>query len=576
MEKEQFLDKIREANPQLNFDLIGRAFDYAKNIYGQQKRLSSQLLFDHCIEITLALAQIHLDSIVIATGLLHEALERVDIDERQFKKEFGEQIFSLVEGVTNVGKVEHHGAQRDVENLRKLILATAKDLRVVLIKLVNRLYNLKTVWVFEPEKQRRLARETLEIYAPIAYRLGMRKISGELEDVAFPIVYPEEYKWLVGQVRDQYEKREKYLKGITSIIEKALKKAGIEPLEIHSRAKRYFSLYRKLQRYNMDLNKIYDLVALRIIVKDIDDCYGTMGVIHKLWRPLPGRIKDYIALPKPNGYRSLHTTVFCPDGKITEFQIKTSEMHQQAEYGIAAHWYYSEQKGLRAYIKRFFTKPPQKELKWIQELQKWQEEFPPGSEDFSEQLKVDFFSDRIFVLTPKGDVINLPEGATPLDFAYHVHTSIGHRCTGAKVDGKMVALDEPLQNGQVVDVITKKEEKPSQDWLRIAKTSLAKSKIREWFKRHEDEVQKQREQKRQTPKPVPKLTPPKLTSLPIVQIKGQTNIMTNLAKCCNPKPGDQIQGYVAVNRSVSVHRADCPSLKKIKNTERLISVSWKQ
>ncbi|MFH0852307.1 MAG: RelA/SpoT family protein [bacterium] len=576
MGKEQFLTKIKQANPELNFDLIGHAFDYAQNIYGDQKRLSGQLLFDHCLEITLALADIHLDSIVIAAGLLHEALERVDVDEHQFKKIFGDEIFNLVQGVTNVGKIEHRGAQRDIENLRKLILATAKDIRVILIKLVNRLINLKTVWVFEPEKQKRLARETLEIYAPVAYRLGMRKISGQLEDIAFPIVYPEEYKWLVSQVRDQYEKREKYLKGITATVEKAMKKADIQPIQIHSRAKRYFSLYRKLQRYNMDLNKIYDLVALRIIVKDVDDCYGAMGVIHKLWRPLPGRIKDYIALPKPNGYRSLHTTVFCPEGKITEFQIKTVEMHQQAEYGIAAHWYYSEHKGLKAYIKRLFSKPPEKDLKWIQDMQKWQEDFPPGSKEFPEQLKIDFFQDRIFVFTPRGDIINLPEGATPLDFAYHVHTSVGHRCAGAKVEGKMVALDQALQNGQMVEIITKKEEKPSQDWLRLAKTNVAKAKIREWFKKHkEPEATKPEEQKPET-KPIPKPAPLKTGVFAIIEVKGQTNIQTNLAKCCNPKPGDPIQGYVAINRSVSVHRASCPALKKIKNTERLVSVSWKQ
>ncbi|PJA64295.1 MAG: (p)ppGpp synthetase, partial [Candidatus Portnoybacteria bacterium CG_4_9_14_3_um_filter_40_10] len=466
---------------------------------------------------------------------------------------------------------------RNIENLRKLFLATAKDIRVVIIKLINRLIGLKTICVFDEEKQKRLARETLEIYAPIAYRLGMRKISGELEDLAFPVVYPKEYNWLISQVKEEYEEREKYLKKITAIVEKAMKKADIEPIEIHSRVKRYFSLYRKLQRYDMDLNKIYDLVALRIIVKNIDECYGAMGVIHKLWKPLPGRIKDYIALPKPNGYRSLHTTVFCPDGKITEFQIKTSEMHHEAEYGIAAHWYYSEQKGLKAYIKRLLTKPPEKELKWIQDLQKWQEEFPPGSEDFFQLLKIDFFKDRIFVLTPKGDVIDLPEEATPLDFAYHIHTSIGHRCLGAKVDGKMVSLDEQLLNGQLVEILTKKEEKPSQDWLRIVKTSLAKNKIREWFKQSKAERIKRATQQKQAQKEIKqKPIPLKALQAPIVEIKGETKILSFFAKCCNPQPGDQIQGYITLNRGVSVHKAECKNIKKIKNTERLISVLWKQ
>ena len=365
MTKEEFLKKIAEHNPELNQEMLGRAFDYAQKIYGDKKRLSGQTLLDHCCEIAFALSEIKLGTVVVVAGILHEALERVEVPRQELKKEFGEEIVTLVEGVTNVGKVEHKGAARNIENLRKLFLATAKDIRVVIIKLVNRLHGLKTIYVFDQEKQKRLAGETLEIYAPIAYRLGMRRISGELEDLSFPIVYPEEYKWLVSQVRDEYEERERYLKKITALVEKALKKADIVPIEIHSRAKRYFSLYRKLQRYDMDLNKIYDLVALRIIVRNIDDCYATMGVIHKLWKPLPGRIKDYIALPKPNGYRSLHTTVFCPDGKITEFQIKTPEMHQEAEYGIAAHWYYSEQKGLKAYLKRLLTKPPERELKWI-------------------------------------------------------------------------------------------------------------------------------------------------------------------------------------------------------------------
>jgi len=579
MEKHEFLKTVEEKNPQTNLELLGRAFDYAKNIYGDRRRLSGQTLFDHCVEIALALADIRLGATVVVVGLLHEAIEKVGVAREELKKEFGDEILFLVEGVTNVGKVEHKGAQRNIENLRKLFLATAKDIRVVIIKLVNRLHGLKTIYVFEEVKQKRLASETLEIYAPIAYRLGMRRISGELEDLAFPIVYPEEYKWLTSQVKDQYSARERYLKKITAIVEKALKNADIAPIEIHSRAKRYYSLYRKLQRYGMDLNKIYDLVAVRIIVKDIDDCYGAMGVLHKLWKPLPGRIKDYIALPKPNGYRSLHTTVFCPEGKITEFQIKTAEMHKEAEYGIAAHWYYSEQKGLKAYIKRLFTKPPEKDLQWIQDIQKWQKEFPTGSNDFLQLLKIDFFQDRIFVLTPKGDIIDLPEGATPLDFAYHIHTSIGNRTAGAKVEGKMVSLDVKLANGQVVEILTKKEEKPSRDWLKFIKTALAKAKIKEWLRKNKGEneplaqalpAKTEKKEKKQ------KAIPWRLSPTPIVEVQGQTDILTNLAKCCQPQPGDFIQGYVAINKSVSVHKSDCANLKKIKNTDKLVPVAWKQ
>ncbi|MDD5590030.1 MAG: RelA/SpoT family protein [Candidatus Portnoybacteria bacterium] len=573
-QKAEFLEKIKQINPNSNQDLIGRAFDYAQRIYEGRVRLSGQTLFEHCVEIALALAEINLGSPVIVAGLLHEALERVNIPKENLEKEFGQEITFMVEGVTNVGKVEHSGAERTIENLRKLFLATAKDTRVVLIKLVNRLHSLQTIYVFEKEKQRRLAKETLEIYAPIAYRLGMRKISGELEDLAFPIIYPEKHEWLLSQVKDRYHAREKYLQKLSPIISKTLNNAGIFPIEIHSRAKRYYSLYKKLMRYEMDLNKIYDLVALRIIVRNIDDCYGALGVIHKLWRPMPGRIKDYIALPKPNGYQSLHTTVFCPGGKITEFQIRTLEMHKEAEYGIAAHWFYSEQKGLRAYIKKIFAKPPEKELEWIKQLREWQESISSGSSEFLQALKIDFFKSRIFVFTPKGDVIDLPEGATPIDFAYHVHTSIGHRCAGAKVDGKMVSLIQPLKNGQVVEIITQKEEKPSQDWIRLVATNQAKNKIKEWFrkKRPQEIIETIKQKVFLLKKPALKPSPPQK---PLVEIQGETKFLTNLAKCCNPQPVDQIIGYITINRGVSVHKADCPNLKRIKKTERLIPVSWK-
>ena len=577
MTKTEFIAKIKEVSPDINQELLGKAFDYAQRIYFGQMRLSGQSLFDHCTEIALALAEINLGAAVIAAGLLHEAIERVNIDRERLKKEFGEEITFLVEGVTNVSKVEHKGAQRTIENLRRLFLATAKDVRVVIIKLVNRLHSLQTIRVFNQEKQKRLASETIEIYAPIAYRLGMRKISGELEDLAFPISHPQEYQWLTGQIKDQYQQREKYLKNIAAEVEKALQKAGIEPVEVHSRAKRYFSLYKKLQRYDMDLNKIYDLVAVRIIVKNIDDCYAAMGVIHKLWRPMPGRIKDYIALPKPNSYRSLHTTVFCPGGKITEFQIRTLQMHKEAEYGIAAHWYYSEQKGLKAYIKKFFARPPERELRLIQDLQKWQNEFPVDSSDFFQFLKINLFENRIFVFTPKGDVFDLPEGATPLDFAYHIHTSIGHRCAGAKADDRLVALDYSLKNGQLVEIQTKKEEKPSQDWLRIVKTNLAKTKINEWFKKHKgiEEPPKIAAPKTISQRIKEKILLARPAQLPIIEVRGDAKIMNFPAKCCNPGPGDEIAGYITLNRGVAVHKTDCANLKRIKNTAKIVPVNWK-
>ena len=575
---QQILEKFKEFHPQASTEIIEKAYRFAQEAHQGQKRLTGQDRIEHLLSTAYTLAQFKLDTPALAGGFLHDILEYTSITLEQIKKEFGDKIAFLVEGISQVEKIKYQDKnkeERQVENLRKIFLAMAKDIRVVLIKLADRLHNMKTLYALPKEEQKRIALETLEIYAPIAYRLGIRKISGELEDLAFPIVYPKEHQWLVSQVKDRYQEREKYLKKLVPIIEKELKKVGIILIEIHSRAKRYFSLYRKLQRYEMDLNKIYDLVALRIIVKDIDDCYAALGVIHKLWRPLPGRIKDYIALSKPNGYRSLHTTVFCPDGKITEFQIRTPEMHQESEYGIAAHWYYSEKKGLRAYIKRFFTKPPEKELKWIQQFQRWQEEVSAESEEFFQSLKIDFLKDRVFVFTPKGDVIDLPEGATPVDFAYHIHTDIGHRCSGAKADGKLISLDQSLVNGQIVEIITQKEKKPSQDWLRFVKTSQAKSKIKNWFKKTNQEIKAPLKEKLVRPLKIQKESHSLKRLISEIEIDGQSKILTHLARCCQPKPGQEIKGYITISRGISIHRVDCHNLTKIKNTERFISVNWK-
>jgi len=579
LKKEAFLEKVKQMNPALNLETISKSFDYAQKIYGEQKRLSGQTILDHCAQIALDLVEINLGSSIIAAALLHEVLEKFNVKREELKKEMGEEITFLVEGVTNLGKVEHRGAQRSLENLKKLFLATAKDIRVLMIKLVNRYHGMKTLWVFSPEKQKRLAQETLEIYAPIAYRLGMRKVSGELEDAAFPILWPEKYEWLLAKVKDRYQARERYLKKLAPLIEKELKKAGIQPIEIHSRAKRYFSLYRKLNRYQMDLNKIYDLVALRIIVKDIDDCYAALGVIHKLWKPLPGRIKDYIALPKPNGYRSLHTTVFCPGGKITEFQIRTAEMHRESEYGIASHWYYSEKKGLRDYIKRLFTKPPEKELRLMRQLQQWQKEEMPDAADFFDSLKIDFFKNRIFVFTPQGDVIDLPEGATPIDFAYHIHSQVGEHTQGAKVDSKMVALDTALANGQMIEIITNKQAHPTRDWLRFVKTSQAQNRIKGWLAKNEIDFAAAPEVTKKEPEPA-KIEPPKTPTRPkliepIVEVAGDPKIATVLARCCNPQPPETIIGYITLAHRITVHRQDCKNLERLEDKSRFVEVNWK-
>jgi len=492
METKQFLEKLKKINSDLNFDLITKAHYFAQENYQGLIRVSGQTYLDHCLEIALDLAEMKLDSAAIAAAILHETIERANVTQNQLKKEFGPEITFLVKGITNVGKIEHQKTERNVENLRKLFLAMAQDIRVVLIKLVNRLHGLKTLSVFPLEKQKRIALETLEIYAPLAHRLGIGELEGQLEDMAFPYVYPKEYQEIVSKVKHRYAQSKKYLEKITPLVKKNLTKKGIRVIEIHSRTKHYYSLYKKLIRYDMDWHRIYDLFALRIIVPDVENCYAALGVIHKNWKPLIGRIKDYIAIPKHNGYQSLHTTVFCQGGKITEFQIRTPKMHKEAEYGIAAHWHYAEKRGFKDYIKQaiFREKSEKKasqslveELTWVKQLQEWQKGQFSSPQEFIKSLKIDFLKDRIFVFTPKGDIIDLPEGATPVDFAYEIHSDVGDQCTGAKVDGKMTSLSELLQNGQVVEITIQKNKKPSRDWLRFVKTSQAKSKIRAHYQK---------------------------------------------------------------------------------------------
>jgi GTP pyrophosphokinase len=584
---QKILQKCKTNNPGCDLDLIERAYEFAIMAHKEQKRASGEAYIFHCLGAADIVADLKVDSKTVAATLLHDILDDGKSPDgenlhKQLEKDFGREITNLVEGITKLGKIKYRGAQRQIENLRKMFLAMAEDIRVIIIKLADRLHNMRTLEALPTEKQRRIADETLNIFAPLADRLGIGKVKGELEDLSFQYLMPGEYYWLANQVRDQFEQRERYLEKIIPDLKKEILKEGVKLVEINWRAKHYWSLYRKLQRYEMNLNRIYDLVALRIIVSSVEDCYTTLGLIHKLWRPLPGRIKDYIALPKPNGYQSIHTTVFCQGGKITEIQIRTQQMHEEAERGIAAHWYYSEQKGLRSYLKKIFSPAPTKELKWIQQLQEWQKEIKGSPEEFFQSLKIDFFKDRIFVFTPKGDIINLPEGATPLDFAYHIHSDIGHRCQGAKVDGRLVALDKSLQNGQVVEIITQKQAHPSRDWLKFAKTHQAQNRIKQWLAKNKPPLtpgeETVKEEKKGITKPeTSKTLPAKLIALkPVAQVASDPKIPTNLAKCCNPKPPDAIEGYITLNQRISIHRRDCRNLAKIKDSSRLIQVGWKR
>lgn len=472
-------------NPsQKDIELITKAFEFSQRVHEGQKRFSEEPYFTHPFETAKTLARLRLDTPTIAAGLLHDVCEdclitgeKTHIDEKILKKEFGEEIAFLVGGVSKLGTLKYRGEEQKIENLRKMFLAMAKDIRVILIKLADRLHNMETMQYVPREKQKRIALETLEIYAPLANRLGMGNFKGQLEDLAFPFIYPEEYKKLKELIKDKYEQKEKELAIIKYKLKEELKKNGLENIRMDSRIKHLYSLFKKLQRpeINMDINQVYDLIALRIIVNTVEECYKVLGIIHYLWKPLPSRIKDYIALPKPNGYQSLHTTVFADGGKITEIQIRTKKMHEEAEYGIAAHWAY-EESGKPDSGGKFNPR-----LVWVNQLIEWQRDVSK-SKDFLETLRIDFFKDRVFCFTPKGDVIDLPEGATAIDFAYAVHSEIGNRAVGAFVNNKFVSLDSILKNGDIVEIQTQKNKKPSIEWLKHTKTSFARKQIRSALK----------------------------------------------------------------------------------------------
>lgn len=461
---------------------IQSAFLFADKAHASEKRKSGEPYITHPISVSLYVADLKLDTDTIAAALLHDVVENQHIPIATIKKEFGTDIAFLVEAVTKVDKVRYRGEERAVESLRKMFLALAEDIRVVIIKLMDRLHNMETLEFHTEEKQRRIALETVELFAPLADRLGMWEIKAKLEDLSFPYVQPEEYQWIKNQIEHRQKNGETYLKKLKPEVETELKKEGITPLRITYRTKHLYSIWKKLVKYDMNFDRVLDIVAMRITLKNIEDCYRALGVLHKLWKPMPGRIKDFIALPKPNGYQSLHTTVFGPDKRVVDFQIRTDDMDREAEFGIAAHWAYEAGGKTR-------TTPlmNEKKLAWVRQLQEWYREHKnaplhqPADEMLS-ALKIDFFKDRIFVLTPKGDVIDLPEGATPVDFAYHVHSEIGNHMGGAKVNNKMVPFSHLLKSGVTVEILTQKNKKPNSDWLDIAKTSLAKNRIRSYLR----------------------------------------------------------------------------------------------
>jgi GTP pyrophosphokinase len=457
-------------------ELLNKAFNFAQIAHQGQKRMSGEPYFIHPFETAKILTSLGMDTQTIVAGLLHDVLEDTPITEEEIQKNFGDDILFLIKGVTKLGALKYRGHERHVESLRKFFVAIANDLRVVIIKFADRLHNLRTLEFVREDKRRRIALESIEVYAPLANRLGMGKLKGELEDAAFPYVYPKEYKETEEIIKEKKELYEKYLTEVSVKLKKELEKNKIKFVEIDYRIKHKYSLYKKLLRYDMDIDKIYDVVALRVVVDTIEECYRVLGLVHSIWNPLPGRIKDYIAVPKPNGYRSIHTTIFTGLGGVAEIQIRTKEMHAEAAYGIAAHFAYKEVGSKK-------SKDYKNKFKWIDELKELNYS-PDDPKNFIDHLKMDFFNNRIFIFTPKGDVVDLPEDSNPIDFAYSIHSDIGDHIFGSKINGKMSQIFTKLKNGDIVEIITKKDSRPSSKWLEYIKTAVAKKHIKSYLEKN--------------------------------------------------------------------------------------------
>lgn len=456
-------------------ELVEKAYDFAEHAHQGQKRMSGEPYFVHVLETAKTLAALGMDTATIAAGFLHDVLEDTKVTEEEIEREFGKDILFLIKGVTKLGALKYSGYERHVESLRKFFMAMANDLRVVIIKLSDRLHNLNTLEFVREDKRKRIALESINVYAPLANRLGMGKLKGQIEDAAFPWAYPKEYEEVEEIFREKKESYEAYLREVNDRLKKELGKNKIK-FGINYRVKHKYSLYKKLLKHNMDIEKVYDIVALRVTVESVEDCYRVLGIIHSLWNPLPGRIKDYIALPKPNGYRAIHTTIFTGSGGVAEIQIRTKEMDNQAEYGIAAHFAYKERgkKSGSANAPKF---------KWIEDLKNLHYK-PDEPKKFIEHIRTDFFNDRIFIFTPKGDVVDLPEDSNPIDFAYAIHSDIGDHISGAKINGKMSQIFSKLKNGDIVEIIINKNSHPSEKWLENINTALARKHIRSYLDKH--------------------------------------------------------------------------------------------
>ncbi len=588
---EEYVRQLLDYNPNYDAELLERAYKTAEKYHEGQFRKSGEPYIIHPMAVGRILAELGMDEVTIAGGILHDIVEDTDYSLAQVQVDFGDQIAYLVDGVTKLTNINYESKEeQQAENIRKMFLAMSKDIRVLIIKLADRLHNLRTINYQTPKKIKEKCQESLDIYAPLAARLGIYAFKFEMEDICFKNLEPEAYEKLEEEMHKRQVRRQGVIDEVIRDINRVLKDTGIE-YEIYGRQKHYYSIYKKMQYQHKQLEEIFDLTAVRIIVDSVRDCYGVLGAVHTMWTPIPGRFKDYIAMPKPNRYQSLHTTVIGKSGNPFEIQIRTKEMHQVAEYGIAAHWKYKE--GIA-------RDDEEVKLAWLRQTLEWQQELKdPG--EFMETVKVDLFSNQVFVFTPKGDVMELPSGSTPLDFAFKVHTAVGCKCVGAKVNGKMVPIDYILQNGEIVDIVTSANSKPSLDWLKIVKTNSAKSKIRQYLKKEasaaepektaaqkakeareeaEREAARQEEEARRKAAAEAKRLAAAMRKGPEktrgVSVKGVSDLMIHFAKCCSPVPGDAIVGYTTKGRGVSIHRMDCTNIRSLPETEklRLIDVSW--